>query len=497
MRDLRSDNDRAGARQAATCRAHACLRSLSLIAATATGLGCQTYEASPLMPEAHRAAWHARTLDAAGVAGFVDRLAGQPGERGEVEARFDLADGLSLDEGLVVALVYNPSLRLERLEAGVAAATADNAGLWADPQLQFSVLRITESVPDPWVVTPALGFSLPISGRLGVERDLADASLRAAELGVAEAEWAVWFQVRRAWVDWSAARQRVEETERLVDAVVPLVDTAAQLARAGELTRPEAALFEIERAQRTNQLRRLRGEAEASEQRLRTLLGLSPEAPVELAPEIPVDLAAAAIAAGIERSREGLSAGGAPPIADSNITLARLASEYDAAEEQLRLEVRRQMPDLVLGPMYETDAGRPSVGLFGSIPIPLWNANRQAIAEARARRELARAAFETRYETTVGRWAQVQALADSLAAQRTDLLEAVVPLVDGQLADALRLLQLGEARSLVLLESLSRAYATKLELIEARSGEARARAELEFLIGPPASWRAPQREDEP
>jgi outer membrane protein TolC len=49
----------------------------------------------------------------------------------------------------------------------------------------------------------------------------------------------------------------------------------------------------------------------------------------------------------------------------------------------------------------------------------------------------------------------------------------------------LQLLRLGESTSLVLLESLTRAHHTKLELIETRSAEALARAELEYLTGPP------------
>ena len=50
---------------------------------------------------------------------------------------------------------------------------------------------------------------------------------------------------------------------------------------------------------------------------------------------------------------------------------------------------------LTLGPMYESEQGQSRIGFFGVVPLPFLNANRRGIAQARASRELARAAFET------------------------------------------------------------------------------------------------------
>lgn len=433
---------------------------------------CQSYEPRPLDAAEHREAWHGRTLEDASIRGFLERmdrdLGGQTGE-------FDPADGLSLREGQLVALVFNPGLRLARLRVDRAVATAAHASRWADPELSVSVLRITESVSDRWVVTPGLTFSIPISGRLAAEQGLADAEHRAAEHRVLEAEWAVWHEVREAWIEWSAARLRVEETERLVDALDTLVRTASQLAESGELQRTEASLFAVEQAQRRNQLRRLRGEVAAAEQRLRAHMGLAPEAPVVLVPSIAI-------------TRTGPAALGTPagPVAirERNPSLARLRVEYAVAEEALRREIRAQYPDLTLGPLFESDEGQSRVGFLGGIPLPFLNANRKAIAEARVGREIARAALETEYESLVGRWAVAAAMADALAEQRADIEEVLVPLVDRQLEDAMRLMALGEGTALVLLESFRCAHETKLELIETHSAEAHARAELETLTGP-------------
>lgn len=430
---------------------------------------CQSYEPRPLEPAVHRDAWHARGLEDSSLAAFLERL--EQG-RGAEPGVFDPSDGLSIAEGQLVALAFHPRLRLARLRAGMADASREHAGSWADPELGLDALWVTESVSDRWVVSPSLSFSIPLSDRLDAERGLADATQRAAERAVIEAEWAVWHEVRAAWTEWSAARLRAQETERLVGVMEALVRGTAQLAQSGELARTEAALFAVEQAQRANALRGLGGELLAAEQRLRASLGLPPEANVELVPSLDPDSRLATVVAGPDE------------IAARNPGLARLREEYDMAEEALRGEIARQVPDLTLGPQYETDQGQSRIGFLGGFPLPIWNANRQAIAEARVEREIARAAYETEYESLVGRWAATAARAAALAEQRADLEQVLVPLVDRQLEDATRLMQLGEGTSLVLLESLTRAHQTKLDLIETRAAQAVSRSELEFLTGP-------------
>jgi outer membrane protein TolC len=209
-------------------------------------------------------------------------------------------------------------------------------------------------------------------------------------------------------------------------------------------------------------------------------MGLAPTAPVALVPALPsVDTADEATAAGPDA------------IELRNVELARLRREYEVSEEALRLEVQKQYPDLTLGPLFESDEGQSRIGFLGGIPLPFLNANRRAIAEARAEREIARAALEGAYEELVGRWAAETAWAESLASQREELVEMLVPLVDRQVEEAFELLRLGEhATTLVLLESLTRAFQAKLELLNTRAAETLARTEIAFLIGPEATSEA-------
>jgi len=444
---------------------------------------CQSYERRPLDAEAHRAAWQARTAALASRDALLEALGRQP-TAAVRPGTLDVTDGLDLAEARLVALAFHPDLRLARLRARRAAAGAEDAGLWADPELSLDVLRITESVPDPWVVTPGLALSIPLSGRTDAERDLASAEQAAAHAAVLEAEWSVLHALEQAWIDWSATALRAEETRGLVESMDALVRTMESLAERGEVARPQATLFRLEQGLRRSRLLGLGGAAAAERLRLLGLLGLVPDAPVALVPAV----------AGLARIL--------PDAADADATLearnprlARLRQEYEVSEQALRREVAKQWPDLTLGPLYEWDEGQSRIGFLGALPLPTLNTNRRGIAEAHADREVARAALEAAREELLGRWAAAHAAA--LTAQQAELERTVLPLAERQLVDATRLVELGEGEALTLLETLVRVHQTKLDLVDVRSAQARAQAELDFLIGPPPADEAPSAEERP
>lgn len=447
------------------------LRSAGCIAALGAAValaGCQSYEQQPLDPATHRAAWHGRTPTDPGVTDFARWLQ----RSGASDAGpYDPSDGIDAGEAELIALVYNPDLRLERLRAGVAAAMADHAGRWDDPRLGVDLLRITENVPDPWIFSTGLAITLPISGRLEAEQARADAAYRAELFAVAEQEWRVRHEVRRAWLEWSAMKLRAEQQARLIERIGGLIEATQKLADAGELPPTEAGLFVLERAQRRHELRRMRGRVEVSEQRLRALMGLSPKAALSLTAGLDVVMPS-------EADRDGRVS------VDHHPSLAQREQAYAVAEEKLRREVRKQYPDLTIGPVAGEEEGQSRIGLSGGVPLSILNANKQGIAEAKAERELARAAYETAYEQLVGSLAQARANASALRAERELIAEELAPLVDRQVADARRLLELGEGGALVLLESLVRAHRARLQLIDVRLDEARANAEVRYLAPP-------------
>ncbi|MFM2198661.1 MAG: hypothetical protein RLZZ505_2093 [Verrucomicrobiota bacterium] len=437
--------------------------TFSISVSVAALTGCQSYQPSPLDSSGQAGAWRERSPSDEKVRDFARRLE----TTAPKSVSFNPADGLTMAEGEVVALIYNPDLRVARLKAGVAQATAEHAGRWDDPELSIDVLKVTQSVPNPWIVGSALSLTIPISGRLAVEKSRANAELHSELARVAEEEWKTLRDLRKAWLTWSADKLRLEQAERIVGSLDSVVETTGKLAEAGELPRTESALFKIEQESRKADIARLRGRVKEGEQEIRSLMGISPNAPASMTPTLAAP--------------SGKDSGKLP---DTNPTLIRLNSDYEVAELTLLREIRKQYPDLELGPNFEDDQGQSKIGVIGAIPIPIFNSNKGGIAAARAEREVARAAYETELERTEGRLAAMRARLDGARSRRQSLDSNVVPLVDRQIDDARNVLELGEGDSLVLLESLVRAHEAKLDLIEARLEESDTQNEIRHLLGP-------------
>ena len=447
---------------------------------------CRAPAPRPLAPEVHRAAWLARGPRDVSLASFLSELGwSDPGRD-----LFDPSDGLALEEAELVALWFHPDLRIARLELARAGALRAASGRRLDgelaPELALSMLRSTAGGSDPWFLEAGLGFTLPLAGRLDAERAQAAADERAALEAVREAEWERLLELRRAWADWSALRLEGELHRDLFARTEPLAAAARRLSALGELPSLEVGLIELWRARLEARVTPLAVEAEAGELRLLELMGLAPASrsastppAVVLVPRLDAPSPPGGLPAGTPRT--------------DHPALARLAAEYEASEEALRLEYARRWPDLTLGPGFVDEPSETRVGLFGAVRLPPAGSNARGLARARADRELARARYDRAHEALEGRLARSAARARALALHRDELERAAVPLLERQLDEAARLAALGELPPLALLETLSRALDLRLELLADRRELARVRAELRHAIGPDADETARTR----
>ncbi|MEC9373546.1 MAG: TolC family protein [Planctomycetota bacterium] len=437
-----------------------------MLPACALITGCQTYEPAPIDIEAHRASIDHRLDDAEPLIEFSRRIA----EGDEAPDRFDLSDGVALAEGEVLALFYNADLRLARLRAGLALADYETAGLWNDPEFGFDGAEILSPSGSPFEFGLRLNVTIPISGRLAVERERASAAYESELRRIVDAEWAMRARVRSAWAAWTAESNRLGLLRQTVAQTERVVDIADRLESAGELTRVEARLLRAALVEaRAGVAQAERGEASARIELL-GLMGLAPDAGVRLSPSL---------------SPPDLRVEGDPVrrLIEANTTLAVRRAEYQVAEETLRLEIRKQYPDITVGAGYGSeDDDRLLLG--ASMPIPILNANRAGIATARADREIARANAEIAFEQLSRELANALAQHAAAKTQRRAFEEELIPMFYEQTLEVARLADLGEVDTFVLLESVTQTYSAKSRLLDLRVAEITSAHTVIRLLGP-------------
>lgn len=499
---------------------HNVVRTAPVIAVVLAG--CATYERRPLELGEYAQTWSERGIDVEPVRAFADALGAGVDDR----APYDPADGLSLAEAEAVALVFNPQLRLARAQAEVPLASAREAGWWPDPEFEAEVLRFVnrgspsrfkfdgpsfdgintgiigadglspsgleitppgyrrvegDFIDDPWIVGASLSITIPISGRLAVEQDWAWAEYRASWRRILISEWELLIRLRAAWLEWSTTSKRITVVTEYIEQLGTVASIADRLVTAGELKPTDARLLAIELQRQRTTLQSLEEEQEQQRLELFALLGVAPEAPVRLLPAVFLPR--------IDTPESGRR----DQLLESDPRLLAVRAAYEAAEQRLRLEVREQYPDLNIGPSYSFEEGFSRLGFGFGFPIPLWNHNRQAVAEAAAEREAARVQAQTQVEQVFSELARAETRLRFAIERRQMLLEDVVPLVDRQVGDMRKLLEIGEADVLVLRDALGSAVETKLEVLSATLVEARAANVLQQMLAP--RWITPSQAD--
>ena len=129
----------------------------------------------------------------------------------------------------------------------------------------------------------------------------------------------------------------------------------------------------------------------------------------------------------------------------------------DGGEAALEAEIRRQYPDLKLGPAYSREEGLDRFGLVAGIELPLWNRNRKGIAEAEGARNSARA-------DAVSVWRE---LVEGAASARRNLARLLEHRAESALKNAAEANELADAGELDALAFIS----VREEILDAELNE--------------------------
>lgn len=427
--------------------------------------GCQQYQRKPIDTEAILAQWRARTADS-------DAVRARSSQRGRA---FDLHDGVSADEAVAIALVFDPRLNASRRAAAVKGAGSEHAATWPNPELEVDARRVIDGVDGDWQLGLGLGLVIPLSDRRDAERDRVTATAEAARLEILSQEWALEADVRRAWAEWSTAARRVTLLGEYARAIEPLQNAADALAAAGELEAAQAGVLAVDRLEREEEQLEAAAHEEGLRHALLARLGLRPSAPIRLTASLAVGASPGRTAAQDEQV-----------IRRDHPEVREALARYEVAEQSVRKEIAKQFPDLVIGPSYELDAGQSAIGLGLGIPIPVINLNRRGIAVARAERDAERARMTATLERLLTRAEIARASVRRAGERARRLEERLVPAVEAQLVRLTRLAADGELDPLLVRHFFDRAHAGRLSLLNARLDLAVATVELRALVTPPA-----------
>lgn len=441
-------------------------RNVSFFATAVLIAGCQSYEPVPLDIGSYRSALETRLIDIEPVIAFANRIA----ITDEIPLEFDSTDGISPSEGEVIALFYNPQLRIARLEAGVALASYETAGLWKDPVFGFNGAEIS-SPSAPFQFNLMGNITIPISGRLKVEKAKAGTKYEAQLRKLVDDEWNLRSTLRSQWAAWTSATMQIQLINEVIEQLERINKIAAILFEAGEINRIEHRLLQVELASNKVQATEAKLHLLETEISLLGTMGLAPENSSLLRAEFPL---IASTTVEDETAR----------IIVANTELAIQFANYETAEESLRLEIKKQYPDIVIGSGYGSEFNDHRV-LFGlTIPLSIWNRNQAGIAHARTQREVARAEAET----TFARLFRELTLANTTLllrqTQRSYFEDEIVPVLAQQTSDIERIVELGEVDTFILLETVTRQYRAKSRLLDLQVAEIEASITVHRILGP-------------
>lgn len=346
-----------------------------------------------------------------------------------------LADSLTVDRAVQVALLHNRRLQATYEDVGVAQAMLVQAGLLANPVFGARSLWALEEAGAPDLgVTVALEFLDVLY--LPLRRRVARSEYQAAQYRVAGAVLDLAARTRTAFVRAQADATRLAMQRRVVQNAEAGYTASVLLREAGNVPAvdvlAEQALYEQARLD----LLVAEGEAVESREALVRLMGLSgPAADLALSGAIPPVPAESPLAFVRTSTEDGVPMATVDAAAierlavAASLDLAAARADVEAMAQRLGVaNAESLLPDLELGGEVERDDGEWKAGPEVEVVLPLFDQGQARRAAARSELRRRQALY---YATAVDVRSAARTLAQRLATTRRAALHyqtTVLPL---------------------------------------------------------------------
>lgn len=389
---------------------------------------------------------------------------------------------LTLEHAWQLAEQANPTLKSAQANLATAEGQlADAQGLlWNNPQIAAE--RVRHTVPDPglgdrtqreWSV--GLTQTLEIAGQQAYRRTAAEQELAALRETIEETRRQLRAEVEQKFVRVVSLQLRAEMETGLVDLIKNNSAVTRKRFDAGEDTKLDANLAEVELGRASNQLEIVAELLIQARADLATLLQLPAE-------KLPVVKGALVANSELPYTVDQLLAAAA-----SRAQLRALDHREQAARHRLGLERAAVYPDVTVGLSSARegpgDAREKLVGLSVSIPLPFFRRNAAGIGKASA--ELTQAEIE---KQAAGRDTRARVLTlwqklDSLRQRVRRMDQSVLQRLEENQRLSTAAYRAGEISLVQMLLATRQVLDTRREVLEAMTDFALTRSELEQSAG--------------
>ena len=395
---------------------------------------------------------------------------------------FTIIDGqaetlsLTLEQVRALAERNNPALKQARAEIDAVEGQRQDAQalLYNNPTLftDLSRRRAPGTSNGEW--TLGIEQPLELAGQPRLRRSAADSDLAAVHSSIETIRRTLLAEVERRFLQVLAVQARLATEQEMLALIERSAGIVRSRVEAGEDTRLEGNLAEVELGRMRNQLDRLREELVRTQSDLAALLQL----PASTFPEAAGTLAATSVPYTLQALVES---------GQNRPALAALAHRENADRSRLELERAARYPDLTIGVMTAREGpanARDSItGLTFSLPLPLFKRNAAGIGRAYAdltQTQIERSAAERDVRADIeSLWERLS----KLTARLHRLNVSVLPRLDENMKLAQVSYQSGEISISELLLSTRQVIDARRDILEATIEHEITRVSLEETAG--------------
>lgn len=292
------------------------------------------------------------------------------------------AEPLTLSDALRIGLADNPLIAAWEAKVKAGEGVLSSARAFPNPEIGGRLGRITHFNPGDYEGSVELSQLLEVPAKRKYRRQAAEMDLKATSFEREGLKLTFIFEVKTAFYRLLLAEKNLEVAQDNEKSARTFLSSAKIRVEVGEAPEFELIKAQVEMARATNEVQKAANKVSLAKANLNTLLGRPGSSPLEIAGALESPPEELNLESLMQKALERH-----PYIQQQNYLVEKQSRLLDMARAS-------RYPDLTVTGFYDREIDKELAGLGLSVPLPLWNHQRGAIATAAA--EKARAEAELR-----------------------------------------------------------------------------------------------------